>query len=417
MENKAKSDLVIQIRNLKKRYTLGQYDSARAAAGFKSKLNRLLHKGAGEADGGENARWGEFWALKGIDLDVRRGDTLGIIGLNGSGKSTLLKLISRITAPTAGEIGIRGVSASMLEIGTGFNGDMTGRENIYLNGTILGMTREEIDQKIDSIVDFSECGEFIDTPVKRYSSGMYVRLAFSVSAFLDSDILIMDEVLAVGDTHFQKKCIDKMANAAHSENRTVLFVSHNMNSIRQLCTRCIVLDRGTKIFDGGVEEAIALYGEINQSAHPSAIESSGALAITGATILNKNAVGVDDDNLRIQVAWHSNLDDNEAHLQFIFHTDMGIPVGMCYVEKPAPLRKGESDSMVLSIDIAHLAVGRYYIDIAFVHESNNKLFPFMQKSDAAIFMRSVVHGSSNLLWDRSRYGTFQMPVISTGFDE
>ena len=183
----------------------------------------------------------------------------GIIGGNGAGKSTMLKLLSRVTAPTEGEIDIYGRIASMLEVGTGFNGEMTGRENIYMNGAILGMTKAEIDAKMEDIIDFSEVRDFIDTPTKRYSSGMFVKLAFSVAAHLDSEIMIMDEVLAVGDVAFQRKCLDKMRAVAKTEGRTVLYVSHNMSTIRRLCDRCIVLDKGRIIFDGEVEKAIEIY--------------------------------------------------------------------------------------------------------------------------------------------------------------
>ena len=202
-----------------------------------------------------------FEALKDINLMVRQGERLGIIGGNGAGKSTMLKLISRVTAPTSGSIDLYGRVTSMLEVGTGFHGEMTGRENIYMNGAILGMTKKEIDAKIEQIIDFSECRQFIDTPVKRYSSGMYVKLAFSVAAHLNSEIVIMDEVLAVGDIAFQKKCIERMRQASVNENRTILYVSHNMNTIRDLCDRCIVLDQGQIIYDGDVEEAIRYYSD------------------------------------------------------------------------------------------------------------------------------------------------------------
>ena len=201
----------------------------------------------------------KFMALDGIDLRIMQGESVGIIGANGAGKSTLLKILSRITAPTEGEIDIYGRITSMLEVGTGFHGEMTGRENIYMNGAILGMSRSEIDEQMERIIEFSEIGEFIDTPVKRYSSGMFVKLAFSVAAHLKSEIMIMDEVLAVGDMAFQHKCLDKMREAAELEGRTVLYVSHNMNTIRRLCKRCIVLEKGKIIYDGEVEHAIALY--------------------------------------------------------------------------------------------------------------------------------------------------------------
>ena len=199
------------------------------------------------------------WALKDISFDVHQGEVVGIIGKNGAGKSTLLKLLSRITSPTTGEIRAKGRIASLLEVGTGFHGDLTGRENIYMNGAIMGMTRSEITRKLDEIIDFAGVERYIDTPVKRYSSGMFVRLGFAVAAFLEPEILVVDEVLAVGDAEFQKKAIGKMKDVAHGEGRTVLFVSHNMTSVKSLCTRGIVLENGQLSFDGTVNDAIAHY--------------------------------------------------------------------------------------------------------------------------------------------------------------
>jgi lipopolysaccharide transport system ATP-binding protein len=198
------------------------------------------------------------WALKDINLEIKRGEILGIIGKNGAGKSTLLKIISRITSPTKGRINISGRTASLIEVGTGFHGELTGRENIYLNGSILGLRKHEINQRLDKIIDFSGVEKYIDTPVKRYSSGMYVRLGFSVAAHLDPDILIIDEVLAVGDAEFQKKCFGKMKNIS-SEGRTVLFVSHNMPSIINLCNRGILLNDGEVIKDGQAEDVVENY--------------------------------------------------------------------------------------------------------------------------------------------------------------
>jgi len=266
-EEMQKAGLAIRIRGLKKEYRLGQIGSTT----LQREIKRWWAKKRGQEDpdskigqpqriSGEN-----FMALNGVDLEIHKGEALGIIGRNGAGKSTLLKIISRITAPSAGEVEIIGRITSMLEVGTGFHGEMTGRENVYLNGAILGMTKAEIDARMDEIIAFSEVGDFIDTPVKRYSSGMYVKLAFSVAAHLNSEIQIMDEVLAVGDMEFQKKCLQKMRAAAHVEGRTVLYVSHNMNTIRQLCDRCIVLDEGKIVFDGDVDTAVSLYmgsGEI-----------------------------------------------------------------------------------------------------------------------------------------------------------
>lgn len=256
-------EIAIKITDLKKKYRLGQIGGTTLQEAVQSLTARIVGKEDPnmKLDAEQRVSKKTFMALNGIDLTIYKGEAVGIIGCNGAGKSTLLKIISRITAPTEGEIDIYGRVTSMLEVGTGFNGEMTGRENIYMNGAILGMTKSEIDAKMEDIIDFSEVREFIDTPVKRYSSGMYVKLAFAVAAHLDSEILIMDEVLAVGDMKFQKKCLGKMGNAANYEGKTVLYVSHNMETIRQLCTRCVVLKEGKIIYDGNVEDAINIYME------------------------------------------------------------------------------------------------------------------------------------------------------------
>ena len=262
MDNiKADRTIAIKLVDIKKRYKLGQIGGGSLQADLQSWWARKHGKEDPNTIIGQEQRLiGQtFMALNGINLTVYKGEALGIIGSNGAGKSTMLKLLSRVTAPTEGEIDIYGRIASMLEVGTGFNGEMTGRENVYMNGAILGMTKAEIDAKMEDIIEFSEVRDFIDTPVKRYSSGMYVKLAFSVAAHLDSEIMIMDEVLAVGDMAFQKKCLDKMREASQKDGRTVLYVSHNMNTIRQLCDRCIVLDKGKIVYDGGVEKAIEVY--------------------------------------------------------------------------------------------------------------------------------------------------------------
>jgi lipopolysaccharide transport system ATP-binding protein len=207
-----------------------------------------------------------LWALRDVSFEVKRGEVVGIIGRNGAGKSTLLKMLARITYPTSGRAVVNGRVGSLLEVGTGFHPELTGRENIYLNGTILGMTKAEVDRKFDEIVDFSGVEKFIDTPVKRYSSGMRVRLAFSVAAHLEPEILLIDEVLAVGDAQFQKKCLGKMGEVAKS-GRTVIFVSHNMAAVKSLCQRCIVLSSGQTSFEGATDEAIASYAQQFQSKH------------------------------------------------------------------------------------------------------------------------------------------------------
>lgn len=247
------TDTIIEVENLGKRYVLDhqqereQYTALRdvIAKGVKSALKGFSRQKTETKE--------EFWALKDVSFEVKRGEVVGIIGRNGAGKSTLLKILSRITEPTTGRVRLKGRVASLLEVGTGFHPELTGRENIYLNGAVLGMMREEIDRKFDEIVAFAEVEKFLDTPVKRYSSGMYVRLAFAVAAHLEPEILIVDEVLAVGDAAFQKKCLGKMGDVASKEGRTVLFVSHNMAAVNRLCKRGVYLEKGE----------IELYSDVN----------------------------------------------------------------------------------------------------------------------------------------------------------
>ena len=257
----SENELMIRVQDVKKQYRLGQIGGGTLRRDLQSWWARKRGKEDPNSLIGTDQRLigTTFMALNGVSFTVKKGEAVGIIGSNGAGKSTLLKLLTHVTAPSAGDIDLYGRVASMLEVGTGFHPEMTGRENVYLNGAILGMTHAEIDAKMDEIIAFSEVGDFIDTPVKRYSSGMFVKLAFSVAAHLDSEIMIMDEVLAVGDMKFQKKCLTKMRQAAQRDGKTVLYVSHNMATIRDLCDRCIVLDKGKVVFDGDVDEAIALY--------------------------------------------------------------------------------------------------------------------------------------------------------------
>jgi lipopolysaccharide transport system ATP-binding protein len=267
------SDTVIRVENLGKKYIIGHQKSERYTAlrdvmanGAKS-LGSKLSKPFGKRRSDPAVE--EFWALNDVSFEIKQGDRVGIIGRNGAGKSTLLKILSRITEPTKGSIRIKGRVASLLEVGTGFHPELTGRENIYLNGAILGMSKLEIKSKFDEIVAFAEVEKFLDTPVKRYSSGMYVRLAFAVAAHLEPEILIVDEVLAVGDTQFQKKCLGKM-EAVGKEGRTVLFVSHSMQAISQLTNRCILLRQGGVEFDGSTDYAAMLYlsGDKTSSEEP-----------------------------------------------------------------------------------------------------------------------------------------------------
>jgi lipopolysaccharide transport system ATP-binding protein len=260
------SDTVIKVENLGKKYLLShlaeqreQLFSGLLVNKAKSIANRTLGMFSDSGIGGGKQTTEEFWALDDISFQIKQGDRVGIIGRNGAGKSTLLKVLSRITEPTKGRITIDGRVASLLEVGTGFHSELSGRENIFLNGAILGMSREEIKRKFDEIVAFAEVEQFLDTPVKRYSSGMYVRLAFAVAAHLEPEILIVDEVLAVGDAQFQKKCLGKMEEVSTKEGRTVLFVSHNMSAIQALCTSAINLHAGRLVGMGDVDSQIDLY--------------------------------------------------------------------------------------------------------------------------------------------------------------
>jgi len=262
--------LVIKAENISKQYRLGQVGSKTMAADFKRWLYKLQGKEdpytkIGETNDRSTKGSSEYvWALKDIDFEVKQGEVLGIIGKNGAGKSTLLKILSRVTTPTTGKISIHGRMASLLEVGTGFHPELTGRENVFLNGAIMGMSKAEIKSKFDEILDFSGVERYIDTPVKRYSSGMHVRLGFAVAAHLEPEILVVDEVLAVGDAEFQKKCLGKMKSVS-GEGRTVLFVSHNMGAIKNLCDRGLLLENGGINFDGNIDECVNRYLRVNQT--------------------------------------------------------------------------------------------------------------------------------------------------------
>jgi lipopolysaccharide transport system ATP-binding protein len=291
------SDIAIKVENLSKQYRLGVVGTGTLS----HDLNRWWHQVRGKEDPylkigetNDRATKGEseyVWALKDINFEVKQGEVLGIIGKNGAGKSTLLKLLSRVTSPTTGEIKTKGRIASLLEVGTGFHPELTGRDNIYLNGAILGMTKAEIKAKFDEIVDFSGTARYIDTPVKRYSSGMRVRLAFAVAAYLEPEILIVDEVLAVGDAEFQKKAIGKMQDVSKGEGRTVLFVSHNMSAVKDLCTRGIILQNGQVDFSGNINEVINSYLQtsFNNTHNPvySEINEEKSFQLLSASLMNE----------------------------------------------------------------------------------------------------------------------------------
>ena len=274
------SDIAIKAEGLGKEYIIGHKTESDLRNAFGQRINQLFR-------GGQTTKE-SFWALKDIDFEIKKGEAVGIIGRNGAGKSTLLKILSRITEPTTGRFEINGRVSSLLEVGTGFHMELTGRENIYLNGTILGMKRAEINNKFDEIVAFSGVAKFIDTPVKHYSSGMKVRLAFSVAAHLEPEILIIDEVLAVGDAEFQKKCLGKMDDVSKNEGRTVIFVSHDMGAISQLCSKALILDKSKVILNSDTNTGIAFYNKLGNSniGHKEEINISQSAQILAFEIKN-----------------------------------------------------------------------------------------------------------------------------------
>lgn len=318
-----KKDIILKAENISKQYRLGQVGTGTLS----HDINRWWHKIRGKENpylkiGDTNDRSTKgtsdyVWALQDINFEVQRGEVLGIIGKNGAGKSTLLKILSKVTAPTTGIIKSRGRIASLLEVGTGFNGEMTGRENIFLNGAILGMTKKEISSKLDEIIEFSGCERYIDTPVKRYSSGMTVRLAFAVAAFLEPEILVIDEVLAVGDAEFQKKAIGKMQDISKGEGRTVLFVSHNMAAVKSLCTKGIVLENGRVVFEGKIDQAISTYLKVYN------INSN--VKFLNAPVLELN-VEQEQEDIIINAKYDSKEILDVPNLGFVIYNELGNPI-------------------------------------------------------------------------------------------
>ena len=367
-----RENCVIKTEHLTKEYRLGVIGSGT----LRRDLQSWYAKRRGKEDpnkriGSKNYTKGDsFLALDDINIEINRGERVGIIGANGAGKSTFLKLLSRITSPTSGTIAYRGRIASMLEVGTGFHPELTGRENIYLNGAILGMTRDEVSKKMAQIIEFSECGEFIDTPVKRYSSGMFVKLAFSVAAHLDAEILIMDEVLAVGDMRFQKKCIAKMRELAIDENRTVLYVSHNMSTIQDLCNRCVVLEKGKKIYDGSVDEAIRYYlgGEKDEffshdfidAKHKEKVRRNDVSLLSVKYNGKTNNVFTDEEKMPLELTWKNKADVNNLCLRIEVYDAKRYPVTSFIAEDFYSGKKGKVHSQRFTLDISKLTRGRYY---------------------------------------------------------
>lgn len=423
-QNDMKKTPAIVISNVKKHYKLGQIGGGTLQADLQSWWAKKRGKEDPNVKIGQEDRarlvGQSFLALNGINLTVYKGEAVGIIGGNGAGKSTLLKLLSRVTAPTEGQIEIYGRVASMLEVGTGFNAEMTGRENIYMNGAILGMSKAEIDAKMEDIIEFSEVRDFIDTPVKRYSSGMYVKLAFSVASHLDSEIMIMDEVLAVGDMAFQKKCLDKMRAAANEEGRTVLYVSHNMNTIRQLCERCIVLKSGKVVFDGDTSSAIEKYlgserdlSIVNDCNYERNSEHrlSGDIHITSVAYMNKDfPVFETGEKIKLSVTYNAKKSFKDMAFRISILTTDGRVIGQA-TSSPSVTTKSGENTTVMELNVDWLAPGKYGIKLVayMVNEYGGNMN--LDVVDMACVFEKSHSGNNGMTWNHEWWGNISFPEI------
>ena len=397
-------ELAIRVEHVSKEYRLGAIGGATLKGEIQSKLAKLFHKDdpnlkIGEKAHGKNER---FLALNDLSFDIKKGETVGVIGRNGAGKSTILKLICRVTAPSKGNIYLNGRITSMLEVGTGFHPELTGRENVYLNGAILGMTKAEIEKKFDEIVEFSEVGQFIDTPVKRYSSGMKVKLAFAVASHLESEIMIMDEVLAVGDVAFQNKCIDRMKKVAEEEGRTILYVSHNMATVKSLCNRCIVLSHGQLAFEGETDEAISVYMQDDSLDNTTFFDTSNAKRHKKCNqrhlLQNLHMYESKTNNLEygtvfpFRISWKSENDTERLLMKMVINGIDTTPVGVIFGGELE--HKTGINSAEFSFDTSYLVPGKYTVDIILYDEDKSGSIMFYDRTTALRF--NVEHGEKSL---------------------
>ncbi len=405
----------IKVENLSKAYQLGDFstgtitqDLERFFDRIRGKEDRFLKIGETN-DRTTTSDSNMVWSLKDINFEINQGDAVGIIGRNGAGKSTLLKILSRITSPTTGSVKIKGRVASLLEVGTGFHPELTGRENIFLNGAILGMRKAEIKRKFEEIVEFSGVQRYIDTPVKRYSSGMYVRLAFAVAAHLESEILIVDEVLAVGDAEFQKKCLGKMNDVSKGEGRTVLFVSHNMGAIQQLCNNCVLLRNGRLVSYGVNEKIIAdyIFEETHIIYQKDFNENNEVEIING--FLNSESI-IQSDKIKISLTIKS-IKKCKVSLDIRFQSNMAVPiafgsVGTFNYDEKINLEIGENN-LILEIDVKSLALGNYNLSID-VTEPNVK---FYDRCENCLGFEIVRNDENDRRMSQSwGYGSYNIPV-------
>lgn len=419
------NELMLKVDNVYKKYRLGVIGGGTLTADLQSWWAKVRHKEdpnsvIGSKTYGKNE---EFYALNGISFEVKKGEAVGLIGGNGAGKSTTLKLLSQVTAPTEGKIYLNGRIASMLEVGTGFHPELTGRENIYMNGAILGMTKAEIDAKIEDIIEFSECRQFIDTPVKRYSSGMYVKLAFSVAAHLDSEIMIMDEVLAVGDMAFQKKCIDKMISVSKDEGRTILYVSHNMNTIKRLCNRAIYLEKGRVLFDGDVTQAIEFYMKNNTQSFQTYIDLNSIehtmsefsdVKMTFLEFLDKDTSEYNfNETIKLRIGFDFKKSIYDLALRITVQSTDDSCVAMCTTRPNIIGKTFGNVSYDFDFDPQNLAPGVYNITISLynVDVSGNNVNVDVVRKAASIRIKNIPDKLNNLKWESNWWGHFALPEI------
>lgn len=395
------TETVLRLEGVGKTYRLGKTSGAATIQG----RWQAWRRGAG--DGAPAS----FQALQDIHFEIYKGERVALLGRNGAGKSTLLKLLARITAPTQGTISIKGRISSMLEVGTGFHRELTGRENIFLSGAILGMKPREIEKKLPEIVAFSQCETFLDTPVKRYSSGMYLRLGFAVTAHLDADIFLMDEVLAVGDMAFQKKCLDKMREISQQQGKTVLYVSHNMETVRSLCDRCIVLDGGRVVYDGEVEQGIDRYMmqrlTVQDAYDFSDVPRKGT---TQLVRMKRVQVRQKDRCLQLQLELSSKERRKGLHLRLTVANVRGTAVATA-VSQPFGSDGTTEQQLVLTLDTDALVSGAYSADLAVVEPVGEKQQRHDFVEHAIAFVLEKEELPYRVPWPSQSWGSVRLPVM------
>ena len=415
------SERLLEVDGVSKQYRLGMIGGGTLHGDLTSWFARIRGKEDPNTKiGAEHYGSNEtFWALRDVSFNVDRGDALAIVGRNGAGKSTILKLISRITAPTEGEIRIKGKVASLLEIGTGFHKELSGRDNIYLKGAILGMNRAETNSKMKQIIEFSEIEQFIDTPVKRYSSGMYVKLAFAVAAHLDPEVMICDEVLAVGDLAFQQKCLQKMSDIAR-EGRAVLYVSHNMRTVSQLCNRGLYLEKGRLGYDGTVERAIELYGGSGERSLRQDLSEAPRPKSRGVTMrmlhiqfLNTQTLEYNmDSTMEFKLKGVAHISEPRLRIRLILKSSIATPVAMTQTE-PFEVRADETFERTIRLPLDGLAPGEYVMKLSLnsaTPRGDSNYYDTIQEVSRFIIVDDPAK-NAGFVWTERIWGNFRLKPL------